>query len=241
MQVSTPAIVLRTHKYSETSIIAKLYTQKLGLTTFIVHGVRKKHSKISASLFQPLQLLHVKLTYKERAGMQSLKDINISEGIHSIHSDIFKSSIAMYIAELIYKVIKEEEANENLFQYLYASIAFLNEAKGNYITNFHLLFTLDLSRYLGFYPTANFSTNKCYFILEHAKFESAYNNSTYFNKKISALLNQLMQLKYDDIPNFYITTIQRRLLLKGLLSYYQYHLPEMGTIQSIDILETLFT
>ncbi len=241
MQVSTPAIVLRTHKYSETSIIAKLYTQKLGLTTFIVHGVRKKHSKISASLFQPLQLLHVKLTYKERAGMQKLKDINISEGIHSIHSDIFKSSIAMFIAELIYKVIKEEEANEHLFQYLYTSIAFLNEAKGSYITNFHLLFTLDLSRYLGFYPNNNFSITKCYFIPEHALFESTYNNSSYFNKEISRLLNQLMQLKYDNIPNFSITTIQRRLLLKGLLSYYQYHLPEMGTIQSIDILETLFT
>ncbi len=241
MQIKTKAIVLKTYKYSETSIIAKMYTKEMGLMSFMVHGVRKRKSKISASLFQALQILNLEINYKERANLQSIKEVGIAEGMHDIHSNIIKSSIALFIAETVFKGVKEEEANESLFQFIAISIEFLNEAKSNQIANFHLIFLLGLSRFLGFFPNNNYNSSNVYFIPEMGEFESYAKGNMFFSKRNSLILHQLLESSYSNMNSIILTIEERRFLLNAIVEYYRFHLPEMGDIQSLEVLETVFS
>jgi len=241
MQIKTQAVVLKTYKYSETSIIAKMYTKEMGLMSFMIHGVRKRKSKTSASLFQALQILNLEINYKERANLQSIKEINIAEGMHNIHSNIIKSSIALFIAEMIFKCVKEEEANEFLFQFIAISIEFLNEAENNKIANFHLVFLLGLSRFLGFFPNNNYNSDNIYFIPEMGEFDSYAKGNMFFSKDNSLLFHQLLESNYSQMNTLILTAKERRFLLNALIEYYKFHLPEMGEIQSLDVLETVFS
>lgn len=241
MQIKTQAIVLKTYKYSETSIIAKMYTKELGLMSFMVHGVRKRKSKTSASLFQALQILNLEINYRERSNLQSIKEINIAEGVHNIHSNIIKSSVALFVAETVFKCVKEEEANKTLFQFIATSIEFLNEAENSQIANFHLIFLLGLSRFLGFYPNNNFDSDNIYFIPEMGEFDSYAKGNMFFSKDNSLLLNKLLQSNYSQMNTVKLTAKERRFLLNAIIDYYRFHLPEMGEIQSLDVLEVVFS
>lgn len=241
MQVKTQAIVLKTYKYSETSIIAKMYTKEMGLMSFMIHSVRKRKSKTAASLFQALQILNLEINYKERSNIQSIKEVNIAEGMHKIHANIFKSSIALFIAEIIFKCVKEEEANKSLFQYVAISIEFLNEAENNKTANFHLVFLLGLSRFLGFYPNNNYDGSNIYFIPEMGEFDSYAKGNMFLSKDNSLLLHKLLESNYSQMYAIKLTAKERRFLLNALIEYYQFHLPEMGEIQSLDVLETVFS
>lgn len=218
-----------------------MYTQEMGLMSFMIHGVRKRKSKTSASLFQVLQILNLEINYKERANLQSIKEVNIAEGIHNIHSNIIKSSIALFIAEMVFKGVKEEEANDSLFQYIALSIKFLNEAENNRIANFHLVFLLGLSRFLGFYPNNNYDNTKIYFIPELGEFDSYAKGNMFFSKEYSSLFHSLLNANYSTMNNLVINSKERRFFINALLEYFKFHLPEMGEIQSLEILETVFS
>ena len=85
------------------------------------------------------------------------------------HQDISKISIALFIAEVLYKCIREEEKNKTLFDFLHTSIQLLDEdSSGNNI--FHLLFMIKLSKHLGFYPHNFKNTQKSYFDLREGLF-----------------------------------------------------------------------
>jgi DNA repair protein RecO (recombination protein O) len=237
MQAKTEAIVLKTFKYSETSIIAKIYTKKFGLLSFIVHGVRKKKSKFSASFFQPLQILNLEIQYKTKSNLHTIRDLFLSEGIQSIYSNIIKSSIAFFLAEIVSKTVREEETNEELFDFLQNSIVFLEEAEENRVSNFHIIFLISLSRYLGFFP--NYS-DKAFFNIYTGGFEDTYNSQYCFDEKESQYFGQLMKLNYSNSQELRLTQELRKELLSGILRFYHIHLPEMGEIKSLEVLEVIF-
>jgi len=237
MQAKTEAIVLKTFKYSETSIIAKIYTKEFGLLSFMVHGVRKKRSKFSASFFQALQILNLEIQYKTKSNLHAIRDLSLSEGIQSIYSNIIKSSIAFFLAEVVSKTVREEETNEELFYFLQNSIVFIEEAEEKSISNFHIVFLISLSRYLGFYP--NYS-DKVFFNIFTGGFENTYNSQYCFEEKESKLFGQLMKLNYSNCQELRLSKEERKEILSGILRFYHIHLPEMGEIKSLEVLEVIF-
>ncbi|MCS6820780.1 MAG: DNA repair protein RecO [Microscillaceae bacterium] len=154
MLAKTRGIVLNYIKYSETSIIAKIYTQNFGMQTYIVNGVRTHNKKQSQkiSLFQPLTLVDlVVYYYPDTNRMSRIKEIKCYHVFEQISTQYPKMAIAFFMAEVLYKVLKEEEPNEGLFNFLQASIFFLDSSQAN-TTTFHLHFLCKLTYFLGFEP-----------------------------------------------------------------------------------------
>ena len=249
MFVSTQAIVLRTYKYSESSIIAKLYTQEAGLLSFIVHGVRKKKSRYPASFFQALQIIQVEIQLKQKYKLHHIKEISLAKSLYHVHSNVFKSSISLFLAEILTKTIQEEEANSVLFNFLKNSIEFLEDEDEKNISNFHLVFLLDLSRHLGFYPKNNYSLEKTIFNLKTGEYESIIHPNSMHNELLdyqiknetSFALHQLLESNYSAMTSVKLSTKNRRSLLAEIIRFYQFHLPEMGNIQSLEVLEAVFS
>ncbi|PIZ05346.1 MAG: DNA repair protein RecO, partial [Flavobacteriales bacterium CG_4_10_14_0_8_um_filter_32_5] len=123
---TTKGIVIHQFKYGEKSVIAKIYTEKFGLQSYIINGVRSKKSTNKFAYLQPLSLVEINAYHKENKGLQHLKSIKLDIPFQYIPFDVYKGSIAFFVAEVIYKTIKEEEANSELFDFLYNSVQVLD-------------------------------------------------------------------------------------------------------------------
>jgi DNA repair protein RecO (recombination protein O) len=232
-------IVLHLVKYSETSVIVKVYTDSHGLKSFLVRGIRSKKSKLRPGLFQPLSLLDLVFYHRENSSLGTLKETHHSHPYRHLHSDILKSSIALFINEIIYKTLREEEANPELFDFLWERCISLDQAQGN-LSSFPIIFMISYSRFLGIPPRPGHSETSPYFNLQEGIFqpENAGPRSC-FDKETSAALNSVMIASPDELQKLVLTSHIRSKLLTGILSYFRYHLQGFPEIHSHQVLHTV--
>lgn len=235
MLEKTKAIVVKTTKYSETSVVLKAFTEEFGMRTYMVKGVRKRKSKTPMSLFQPLSLLEMVVYEKEGRDIQNIKEMKPHILFKSIPYEIFKSSMAVFLNEVILKSIGEEERNQEVFDFIYQSVLFLDEAEENY-QNFHLWFMTHFTRFLGFKSSSNYSIQENIFDLQEGRFTSLMLPDSI---SIQPPLSQYFyQIQSDEQFGSGVGLNRRKrtdLLLK-LQRYYQFHLPGFTELKSIGVL-----
>ena len=240
MLVKTRGIVLSSIKYSESSIITKIYTEEFGMLSFMVRGVRKRKARISASFFQAFTLLDLDINYKPKSNLQNIKELSLSQRTDSLHSDVRKSTLALFLAEILHKSLEEEQQDQGLFEFLQLTIEFLDSMEASF-GNFHLIFLLQLSKYLGFFPSEQKTNQESYFNMESGTFEANPYHDQFLNEEQSSKLSDLMKLSYLERELVQLTAKQRSQLLDELIRYYQLHLPGMGRISSKDVLTGVFS
>lgn len=246
MLYTSKGIVIHHFKYSEKSVIAKIYTEKYGLESFIVNGVRSKNSKNKAALLQPLSLVEINAFKKENKGLQQLKDIKSSYPFQEIPFHIYKTSIAFFIAEVLYKSIQEEERNDDLFSFLYGGIQMLDlQTEPTHYVNFHLLFLAQLTKYLGFFPqnvNTVFPQKTIFFdIQEGSFFDITPRHHFFLEHPLSSQLQLIFSLNFDKINQLDYDNSTRKLLLNALLNYYSMHLSNFSQLKSKEVLEEILS
>ena len=233
----TKGIILHTINYSETSLIVKIISPDFGLKSYIVKGVRSKKSKFKATIFQPFALVDMVVSNTDRAELQRISEINILYPYVDIPYNIIKSSIVLFLNEIVYKAIKEQHSDENLFEYLKNSLQVL-DLKHENCSNFHVFFMIQLSRYLGFFPQGNYSSFTPFFDLQEGSFVGhSPHHPHHLNAIQSNLFGILINAQYDSIHQIKIDKSQRKQLLQALIKYYQLHIASFGEIKSLEILE----
>ena len=133
MLTTTKGIVFHQIKYSETSVIAKIYTLEFGLQSYLLKGVRSKKSKISPALLQHLSLLEIVSNHKENSDLQYVSELRSAHQYNSIPFNIVKSSITVFVNELSYKAIREEETNPHIFEFIYDDMRWLDLSEKSYV------------------------------------------------------------------------------------------------------------
>ncbi len=237
----TRGVVLHQVKYSESSIIAKIYTEEFGIQSYLVRGVRKRGSKLKAGLFQALSLVDMVVYYKEKSNIQYLKEIKSAFPFTSIPFDIKKSTVVIFINEILYKTLKEEEANPALFNYIFNGVKYLDFKKDNF-TDFHILFIIQLSRYLGFFPKENYSTKNKIFDLSEGVFQDNIPPHLHFiEEPLSQYLSKFLSLDFEDLDQNKIPSSLRKELIERLLEYFKFHIEGFGSLKSYPILQTIFS
>jgi len=238
MLQATKGIVIHHFKYGEKSVIAKVYTEKFGLQSYILNGVRNQKSKNKAAYLQPLSLVEISAVYKESKGLNNIKNISLDIPFTSIPFNINKSSIAFFLAEILYKSIKEEEANNKLFSFLYNAIQVLDLKEKDY-NSFHLLFLAQLTKYLGFFPQAISveDNTQFYFDLQEGflvKLQPHHN--AFLEPQNSLLFYSLFGINFDAMESLILDTKKRKMLLNAFLDYYNLHLSNFENLKTLDVL-----
>ncbi len=240
MLVSTKGIVLHHINYSESSVIATIFTEKFGRQSYILNAARSKKSKSKAGILQALFMVDIVAYQKHSSNIHRIKEIKINAPYQSIPFDIRKSTQAIFIAEIIYKTIQEEESNIDLYHFLEHVLHYFDLMEEG-VSNFYLFMLIRLTEYLGIYP--NTSQLKIYdwFDMEKGSFVSHEPpHYQFINPEISAVLKQLMFQKIHELGSLNITRIQRETLLLKLLEYYKLHFDSMGKIKSTQVLKEVF-
>lgn len=224
MLYKTQGIVLNYIKFRETSIICKVYTRLFGLQSYIVNGVRSTKARSNKiALFQPLTLLNLVVYHRKSSNLQRISEIKCDIPLQHIPFDIRKSSIALFITEILNKALREEVEDEALFSFLWEAILIL-EQQEKYFQNFHIQFLLELSKYLGFSPSAGQEIYKQVFQSDSSIDEKQVKN---FDFLIHSTFDQHLAVSASD----------RRELLDILLKYYRLNIESMGEIKSVQVLQ----
>lgn len=218
MLVSTNAIVISKLKYGENDLIVKCYTQHYGMLSFLLKGVLKsKKGALQTAYFQLLSQLTLEIDYKPNRSLHTIKEVKLTHLYGSLHSNVVKSAVVMFLAEVLSSTLKEEEQNDTLFSYLEASLLWF-DAHEEY-ANFHLLFLLKLTKYLGFYPEVN--DMECdYFNLQDGKFELQPSSKYTVSGENFSLIKTLLSSSFDDLSELKMNSKQRQSFLKMLLLYF---------------------
>jgi DNA repair protein RecO (recombination protein O) len=237
MLVKTKAIVISSLKYQEKSLIVKCFTQSDGLKSYFVRDAfasRKSNQKIA--YFQPLTILEIEAIHKNKGALENFKEIKIATPYYTIHSDVIKSTIVMFVSEILHHSIHEEEKNELLFDFIETALDWLDNH--NEATNFHLIFLLEITKFLGFYPD-NSDTDFKFFEMIDGIF-SPFQGISCLSEHETFLFKKLINLKFDSNQKVF-AGIERQILLKILLDYYAIHLDGFRKPKSLEVLKEVFS
>ena len=235
----TKAIVLSKIKYSDYDLIVKCYSENYGVIKFLLKGVlRNKKGKLKAAYFQNLSQLQLEVSVKPNRDLQYVKEVKPHVIYTTLQTDIIKSTIAMFLAEILSNVLHEEESNESLYSFLETTLQWLDT--GHEHVNFHLLFLLKLTKYLGFYPDIQ-ESYKPYFNLRAGKFEDQPSDLYSISGENLVLLKQLLGTGFDALSSIKINSTQRQFLLNQILSYFELHLDSFKKPKSLEVFHQVFT
>ena len=234
---NTSGIVLHSFKYGETSIIARVFTRDLGLQSYLIPGVRKTKSTIRQNLFQPLTIVDLVVYHHDKSGLQRIREISCPEAYSMIPYDIMKSSVAIFLSEMLTKSLKERDPNPEMFDFICDSLRFLDKTKSK-VTDFHLVFLMHLSRFLGFQPRNNFDSSHSFFNLREGLFQQVFSDEKEcLDRYLSQLFHQINNTELVHIDELSISASSRRSLLKKTIDYYRYHLDGIQEVRSHFVLE----
>ncbi|NHM06044.1 DNA repair protein RecO [Flavobacterium sp. CYK-4] len=236
MLVKTQAIVLSTLKFQEKSLIVKCFTKSDGMKSYFVRDAfSSRKSAARMAYFQPLSILEIEAVHKNKGSLEYFKEIKIAQPFQTIHSDITKSAIAMFLSEMLLYSIGEEEKNEALFEFLQNALQWFDYHES--VANFHLILLLEITKHLGFYPEVS-SAELPFFEMSEGIFVPFF-GTTALNEAETLNFKKLLELRFDNNqPMFSVS--DRKQLLKNLIDYYGLHLEGFKKPKSLDVLSAIF-
>jgi DNA repair protein RecO (recombination protein O) len=240
MHYSLEAITLGTIKYGDSSLIAACYTKQHGLQSYILKGIltTRGNKKNSKSLFEPLNLLELEAPKNPSDRLGYIKEAKLNIHYSSIPFDLRKKALIFFLAEVIHQVVKEEhEANEKLFDFLREKLLWLDNHQN--ISLFHVKMMLDLTKFIGFYPNTNNSSDS-YFNLESGCMSSIKPYGKYLEGKIKTLWFSILGMEFGEVWSIKITKEDKKTLLNSVVNYYEIHLQQFKPPKSTEILNEIF-
>ena len=240
MMTKTQAIVLHSLKYGETRLIVDMFTRSHGRLSFIVSLPKSPKSKVKKQFFQPLTLLEIEADVRQSLQLQKLKDVRILLSYVTIPFNPHKLSMTMFVADFLYHALRGEQQNVLLFDYVSSSLQWL-DGQDQHFANFHLVFLMRMSRFLGFYPNLEDYVPGDYFDLRESVFMSVPPvHHDFLQPEEAEKVSLMMRMDYPTMHLYKMTHKERNRLLVVALTYYRLHLPNFPELRSLAVLQEMY-
>lgn len=237
--IHTKAIVLSSLKYGDSSLIVKCFTEEEGIKSYLIRGVLKaKKRGVKAAYFQTLNQIQIVASHRPKSNLHNIKEVHIHNPYQSIQTDIIKQSVVLFLSEVLSNSIQEEEQNKALYTYLENALNWLD--LHDKIGNFHLLFLLNITSYLGFYPDLSDNSLKGFDLLEGVYTDNIFNKNVISGNDIYQF-KKLLGINFDSIGKVFFSKTERQLVLGIIIQYFKLHLANFRTPKSLQVLETVFS
>ena len=235
MLQKTNGIVLRLLPFNDKNKIVKIYTEHFGLQSFIVSAGSSKTSRQKLALLQALQPIALETSFRENGKLTRLGEINSLINMNNSMVHEVKRSVVIFLNELLYKCLREEQDDLPLFNFVLSSLKLLNESAEN-CNNFHIVFLLKLTRFLGFHPVNNHSNFHLYFYYNEGVFDNFKSDYNRMDEEQSKLFSMLLSIDYENMNEIKLNTTTRNKIVQSILTYYALHVPACKDFKSIDVL-----
>lgn len=240
MLTKTWAIVLRTIKYGERRMIVDMFTRNAGRVSFAVSVTTATGRGMRRQMFQPLTLLDIECDIRPNIQLQKLRDTRLAVPYTSLPSDPVKLSISLFVAEFLCHALHGEQQNELLFDYIADSLRWLDNCRPGH-ANFHLVFLMRLSLFLGFYPNLDNHSPGSWFDLRAGCFTTEHPmHRDVIEPADAARINLMMRMQFATMHLYRMSRDERNRMLETIIRYYRIHIPDFPELHSLDVLRELF-
>ena len=240
MLLKIKAIVLHCLAYNDTTNIVHLYTEEYGRMSYLAAKSRSKKSNLKSAFFMPLSLIEIEADHKGSRNLQRIKEVRSIYNFSGIPYDPTKNALSLFLAEVLYRSLRETEKNLTLFEYLFRSIQYLDLCEKG-IANFHLVFLIKLTRFLGFYPNVEGQAPGWHFDLLNGCFTASRpTHNAWLTPEEASDFAVLMRMNFDNIHAFQFERHQRVDILRQMMNYYRIHLTDFPSIKSLSVLQELY-
>mgnify|MGYP006105802933 FL=1 len=238
MLVSSSAIVLSKVRYQDNDLIIKCLTRDLGVVTYMVKNISvSKKSKNKFAFFQLLNILDLETNFNPNRSIQYIKDLKIKYTFKSLHTNIYKSSVVMFLSEILSTIIHNEIKDIELFDFIESSLIWYDKSEES--SAFYLIFLMQMTDYLGFYPDCT-NMHYNYFNLEEGLFENSKNSKYVIKGSSLVLFKTILGIKFDSNKLPFIDKIKKKDILKNIIIYYKLHVDGFKEPKSLKVLNQIF-
>ena len=234
MIISSSAIVLSKLKYRDNDLIIKLFVRELGLTSFIVRGGSKKNK---TNYFQQLSLLEIEFDFNNKRNLHYFKDFESKYNLKTIHTDFKKMGVIIFLSEVLSKILIHQQKDYQLYDFIEDSIKYYD--KDTFSSIFHIVFLINLSKFLGFYPDVK-NNNYQYFDLQHGFYTDAKDSDYIIYDDDLKCFNKILGINFDALNKLTFSLVQRKKLLDNIILYYRLHIENFVSVKSLEVLRKLF-
>lgn len=239
MQVKTHGIVLHSLKHNDNSAIVTIYTEQFGRISYMVYGVGKKKAKFRSAFLQPLSLVELDVYHVPAKDIQTIKDVRVSYPFSGIPFDPVKNSLALFLSEVLYRVLRRSEPDEPLFDFVHKSVEALDCCEFG-LANFHLVFLMKLTRYLGFEPNTD-QEQLPYFDLMNGIYTTAKpEHMHYLPSDLTPAFSELLKADYLTMKDVRLYRDLRLKMIESIIEYYRLHVSDFHGLHSLSVLHALF-
>ena len=238
MLISSPGIILSKVRYQDNDLIVKCLTRDLGVVSYMIKNISmSKKSKNKFAFFQLLNILDLETNYNPNRSIQYIKDLKVKYNFTSLHTNIYKSSVVMFLSEILSNIIHIETKDMELFDFIEKSLIWYDKSEDS--STFYLIFLMKITHYLGFYPDC---TNMCYnyFNLEEGLFETSKNSKYVIQGHSLVLFKTILGIKFDSNKLPFIDKINKKDILKNILIYFKLHVDGFKDPKSLKVLNQIF-
>ena len=238
MLISSPGIILSKVRYQDNDLIVKCLTRDLGVVSYMIKNISmSKKSKNKFAFFQLLNILDLETNYNPNRSIQYIKDLKVKYNFTSLHTNIYKSSVVMFLSEILSNIIHIETKDMELFDFIEKSLIWYDKSEDS--STFYLIFLMKITHYLGFYPDCtNMSYN--YFNLEEGLFESSKNSQYVIEGSSLVLFKTILGIKFDSNRLPFIDKTNKKDILKNILIYFKLHVDGFKDPKSLKVLNQIF-
>ena len=146
MLVTTDAIVLLLQPHSDKAHFLHAYTRAGGRINYMVYGLGRKNPR---GIYTPLSLIQITADH-DSIKPPTVKEATLltSNSASGLTSNIYKQTICLFIAEILFQVLRHPMQDEPMFDFLAQAIQELDRTDEP--QKFHLLFMVQFAAKLGF-------------------------------------------------------------------------------------------
>ncbi|WP_029903873.1 DNA repair protein RecO [Prevotella sp. 10(H)] len=236
----TRGLVLNTINYNDKYVLAQIFTESFGKVTYMVSKAKGKNTKAPKSLFSPLAILDLEVEHQASRDIQRIREARADIYLYGISGDLGKTSMAFFLSEFLTRVLRDTNDSKLLFGFLEQSVQIL-EMTDESISNYHLVFMLKLSHFLGFYPNLEEYLPNSLFDMINGEFVLYQPLHKHFlNRAESKSLSVLARISYENMHHFVFSRQDRINIINRMLEYYRLHLYDFPALKSLDVLHELF-
>ncbi len=237
----TEGIVLHTVRYGETSVVVRIFTELFGTQSYLVNGVRTSRAKSAkANLLQPAHMLEMVVYHREQKNLQRISELKPAYLYRGVYANMAKNAIALYVAELLHKVLLEPEPHPELFYFTRELLQWMDQHPSRELALLPLYFTLKVSALLGFKIYGRFSLRSAYLDLQEGQFVEKAPAALFLGPREAAQTFRLMQVSEPGaLAGLAISVEERDKLLTAYLTFLKLHLPGFRNLRSPAILKEI--
>lgn len=237
----TRGIVLHSIQYNDKHNIIYMYTERFGRVSYLVPRMKGRKSSLPHALFMPLSVLEMEVEHKNNRELHRIKEARSLAALPQLSCNPVKNVLALFLAEVLYRVVRESEPDAKLFDFINRSVCLLDLSEKG-VANFHIVFLLRLLHYLGIFPNVEAYHRGCYFDMLNSVFTNSLPmHRHYLNVRESDIFFRLLRIGYENMHKYAFARSERVAIIHRIIEYYRLHVPEFPEIKSISVMQGIFS